>query len=586
MSAPNTGKDDKQQRRFEKAVGLVQSGQTREAENILKGVVKKIPQHVDAIFLLAEIARETRRYDLALRRYTEALKINPNLSEAWRNLGLIQFSIYADIPNAINAFTQALALNQNDPLTYLYMGTMSYQINQFDDAIELLKIGLQLAPSNAEMMSLLGVGQVRQRHFEDGKKNLMRALQIMPNNPRMLSNLLSVEAVLKLTEAERQTMADALNQHRQSPELKNEIALYEATKFFDQGNLERAEKALEVIENDQSHEAARKYYFLGNLAREKKDYDSSFDHYEKANSLIRKTPQAQKYRLDAVNGWIENVIKSTNDQLAESIKKIADWNTECPYPEPVFLVGFPRSGTTLTGRILDQHPEIHVADEHSAIQQSKIHLAQQHQIRLPEDIDKTTPEHMRYLHALYNEKQLGEPAKNKSGLFIDKTPLGEIDASVAQSLFPKAKFLYISRHPVDAVLSGFMQFFNLNAAMIHFLDIKTTAELYVKTYDAWKTQKTTLPLNYYEFKYEDLVADFDNEVGKILDFLGLEWDDAVREFYKDRADGPATLTPSRKQVSKKLYSGSKNRWKHYEKHLQPAIEILEPVIKELGYSLD
>ena len=172
-------------------------------------------------------------------------------------------------------------------------------------------------------------------------------------------------------------------------------------------------------------------------------------------------------------------------------------------------------------------------------------------------------------------------------IFCDKFPLNLVHIGLIAALFPDAKLIYVQRHPADSVLSAFMQDFRPNAAMIHTYDVDDCARLYALVRAAYTAQEDVLKMDVHRVRYESLVTDFDAEVKACLEVLGLPWDDRVRDFSAQEGQGSTrTLTPSRKQVSKTLYTSAINRWKRYEKHMQTALKTLAPQIKALGYKVD
>lgn len=162
-------------------------------------------------------------------------------------------------------------------------------------------------------------------------------------------------------------------------------------------------------------------------------------------------------------------------------------------------------------------------------------------------------------------------------------PFNTFHVPLIRMIFPKAKFLYAIRHPLDAVLSSFMQYFALNSGTIHCLNLDTAAELYKTHHNLWNAAKRHLPIDYHEFRYENLVNDFDGTIGGILDFLGADREDNVREFYKQKSAEPTTLTPSRTQITGQLTSEPQDRWKKYEGYLDSTKNTLGEIIEELGY---
>lgn len=527
------------------------------------------------------------QFENAIALLKQSLSLDPNQPEAWRHIGYISIFGTVDFATAVEALAQSLTLDPVDAQTYYLMGYVSQQMNQIDDLIELFRIGLEYDPSHVEMLSFLGMGYLYKRKFDDAKMLVLQALSLKPDNIKVFLNALNIAEILPLDDFERAQITAAIKKVEKLPAFKENILLFEAKELFSEKQYDEAKKRLSKIKDNIEQLGAAKNFLLGDIARREGDHDSAHGFYAKANRMQKNATEGRRYKLETITNLIDDTLTLLDQNFSNDLETVIEQNKiERPYPDPVFLIGFPRSGTTLTGKILDTHPQLFTADEFSAIDQIKVHMQQQYGLDLPRDIPKLTSEHLAFMHNLYNLKQSGLPAAQQDHIFIDKMPLNTLHVPIIHALFPNARFIYVTRHPLDSVLSSFMQYFALNAAMYHFLDIETAAHLYKKTRELWLKEKEILPLKYHELRYENLVNNFDEEVGKMLEFIGVPWNDAVHEFYKERADGPTTLSPSRTQITGKLTSEPQGRWKKYRPHLEKAIEVLEPVITELGYDLD
>ena len=246
----------------------------------------------------------------------------------------------------------------------------------------------------------------------------------------------------------------------------------------------------------------------------------------------------------------------------------------------MFLVGFPRSGTTLLDQILDAHPGIHVLEEQPVL------LALRDRVQelpggYPDALGEISAKLRDELRALYQSRlqQAGAP---DGKLTVNKLPLNLIHIGLIHRIFPDARLILALRHPGDVVLSCFMQDFTLNNAMANFLALEDAARLYDEALRLWYACRERLPLQVHELRYEALVAGFDAEVAQLLQFLGLPWDDKVRDFAA-HARGRLIRTPSYEQVTGALHDRSIGRWRRYRAHMQPCAEILAPHIEALGY---
>ena len=264
---------------------------------------------------------------------------------------------------------------------------------------------------------------------------------------------------------------------------------------------------------------------------------------------------------------------------------VASWTPPLSFDEqktPVFLVGFPRSGTTLLGQILDSHPELDVLEEPETVE------------RIAEDIRDSESgfgwtianlEHADFIR-LRNHyfRQVERHLPRRTGkILVEKMPLNLINAGLIRRVFPSAKFVFLKRHPCDACLSCFMQGFTVNPAMSHFYDLDETTKFYVRVMELWKQYREVLKFPCHEMTYEGLLGDFEGETRRLLEFVGVDWNDSVREYHTHAAGRQDIITPSYRQVTQPIYTTAQNRWKRYEQHLEPYLERLQPFIEEFGY---
>ena len=243
-----------------------------------------------------------------------------------------------------------------------------------------------------------------------------------------------------------------------------------------------------------------------------------------------------------------------------------------------FLVGFPRSGTTLLDTFLMGHPQTFVLEELPLVEEpSRIvgDLA-----ALPEravsDLERARTAYLQEL-----ERHV---AANFQGLIIDKLPLNILAAPMLYCLFPDAPLVFAQRHPCDCVLSCFMQGFSLNDSTACFLDISTAAEYYDAVMRFWTRIKELLPLKIHTLIYEELVVDPESALRPLIGFLGLEWDSDLLDHRQTAKARISVATPSYNQVTQPLSRSATGRWRKYEKQLEPVLPILLPWAERLGYT--
>jgi hypothetical protein len=254
-------------------------------------------------------------------------------------------------------------------------------------------------------------------------------------------------------------------------------------------------------------------------------------------------------------------------------------------PSPLFLVGFPRSGTTLTEQALASLDQIVPSDEKPFLS----HLIRElpaflnRPFSYPEDLGKLNTEELVKLRTRYwtlVDSMIGMPGNGK--ILLDKLPLNIIDLGMVYRLFPDARVIVVIRDPRDCCLSCFMQPFKLNQSMVNFLSLEQSAKFYAVIMDLLAHYREALDLQFLEIRYEDLVADFETEARRLIDFSGEDWDDTVLRYF-EHARKRNVSTPSYSAVASPVYSRAIGRWQNYTQQMHPVLKILEPYINKFGY---
>jgi hypothetical protein len=254
-----------------------------------------------------------------------------------------------------------------------------------------------------------------------------------------------------------------------------------------------------------------------------------------------------------------------------------------PMPPPAFLIGFPRSGTTLLEQVLDSHPRIQSMDEKPAVAAMREHFLDL--VRTDgASLSTLTAEQSDALKATYLEAVDGFIDRRPGAMLIDKLPLNIVWTHLIQRVFPDARFIVAVRHPLDVCLSCFMQDFAMNRAMTGFLTLKGAALTYAAVMELWRAQRARPSLNHHAVRYEDLVDDLPRQMASTLNFLDIPWNDSVLDHMTHVKAKDIINTPSYHQVSRPLYADSKFRWRRYERYLGEIKPILAPFIEEFGYS--
>lgn len=308
-------------------------------------------------------------------------------------------------------------------------------------------------------------------------------------------------------------------------------------------------------------------------------YDEAFAAFTRANqqqyaqnagTLAQDQGPLSLQAVERLTAFVESVDLST-------------WRPAPPSsePAPVFLVGFPRSGTTLLDQILASHPKITTLEEHDTLVDSAMAL-----VKSEGDFDfwaTISDVDLEQLRTFYwQQVQTGLLGQRMKDVFVDKMPLNAVLLPVIYRLFPDAKIVFAVRDPRDTVLSCYQQRFGMNVAMFQLLRLDTAARYYDAVMKLVRVAQARLPLSVHEVRYEAVVSDFDATVGGVLDFLGVAWDDAVHN-YAETAKTRVIGTPSASQVVQPLYATAQGKWRNYRSFLEPVLPTLEPWVRSFGY---
>jgi hypothetical protein len=252
----------------------------------------------------------------------------------------------------------------------------------------------------------------------------------------------------------------------------------------------------------------------------------------------------------------------------------------------VFLLGFLRSGTTLTEQVLDAHSHIIATDESSVIFETSLQLEYISGITNNQAtaLRSLTLEQIGHLRRFYWQRMQAEYGPQvMSKLLIDKNALNTIELGLIGVIFPNAKILFALRDPRDVCLSCYMQAFSPSPATINLLTWNGIARQYGAVMDYWLQLRPWLQPRVLQLRYEDTVLEFEQSFRDVFDFLGVPWSSEVTRFH-ERLKGHYISTPSFSAVSQPIYTSALQRWKNYQSHLNDVLPHLQKFIDEFGYS--
>ncbi len=346
-----------------------------------------------------------------------------------------------------------------------------------------------------------------------------------------------------------------------------------------QGRLERALTRLRSLPEEIAGETGRETveFELGTLLDRLGDPASAYRHFQRANDLA-----AERAGPGAADPTSFLAILSGYEAALQAPWP-SRWLPLDDAPAPlVFMVGFPRSGTTLLDQILDAHPRIRVIEEQPVLAGLGSEFARQPATVAERIAAMEEPEAER-LRADLAARAARWGERGGGAVVVDKMPLNTVYLPLALRLFPRAKVILSVRHPCDCCLSCFMQPIRLNPAMASFTSIDGATALYVRVMAIWQRVAAELTPDCVQVRYEDLIGDVEGTARRVLEFLELEWDEAVLDHTGHARTRGVIRTPSFRQVSEPIYTRSRGRWESYRPQMEPYLERLRPFIDGFGY---
>ena len=507
------------------------SGRSENAEDIIRAILKKDPNHVEAARMLAEIAYENEKYGDAEIFLLRVVKNAPNYSRAWLDLIKAQ-----------------------------------RELKKFDEALKsankLLKLGPDLAESHMVKASVEGESGMH----EESIKTYKRALKIAPNKVGAMHSMAHHLKTLGRQDKAIEAYRKAISVKPDYTEAYWSMANLKTFNFEDEEI-----KAMEDLLNDPDlPDAGRVHLFnaLGLEYESRKDFNKAFEKMSSCNAIRRK---AESYDPVEFETMIDKIIEI---MTAETL-------TQNPVEEsgvtPIFIVGLPRSGSTLIEQILASHSlaeGTHELHEMSMAMQSTRDKAN-FKKRFPEALEFFKDEHWNLLGKTYLESTI--KYRTDKPYFIDKNPNNFTFVGPIKLAIPNAKIINAKRHPLDSCYGSFKQLFASGQPFSY--DLMELGEYYMEYQRIMDYWHEVCPGFVLDVNYEEVVSDLDSQVKRILEFCDLPFEEGCLRFYETKR---AVKTASSEQVRKPIYSSSVNLWRNYEDNLADLIEILEPLLSQLS----
>jgi len=548
-----------------------QARQSDVAEKLYRHVLEMSPKDSDAANLLGLLYIEEQRFPEARNVIQRAIAIQPNNSQSHYNIGIAAKGC-GDPVAAIGHFQESTRLIPGNIEAWVALGNMQKLEHRFSDAAESYRRALAIDSSHhaaktglSDTLNDAGVEASNKDRYEEALQLYREALEANTSNAKaalnlgmLLEQLGDGESAAEAFKTSIDAKPDFADSHFQLAHLKHHASSLGDVK---------AMETLFASDAQSDKSKALLAYGLGKAWEKLGDYGQEFTWLMKAHDLMAKL---EAYEPGTVVAQFSSLKQIFSKDLIEQVD--GDNGSKL-----AFIVGMPRSGTSLTEQILASHGSVFGAGEqmtaNNAISRlQKEYGAGSYPNRLRELADNNIDAIASNLTELLTSQSSGE------SLIIDTTPSNFIHIGLLAVLFPRARFIHCTRNPLDTCLSIYQH--PLSEAHAYSHNLKNLAGYFVHYRHLMDHWQSILPGRIYEHVYEQVVDDFETSVRSLLDYCGLPFDQACLEFHKTRR---VIKTPSASQVRQPIYSSSIGRWKRYSEQLAPLKEELQ---EGLGVSLD
>lgn len=507
--------------KINQAVEAFKSGRILEAEDLTKKLISSNPKVVFLYNLMGIILYEQKEVEKAIEFYKKGIIIDPSYAEIYNNLGLLYANNNLDNNKAENYYKKSISLNYKNPEAHNNLGSLYKSLDKHEEAISCYKEAVIVDQKFFYAYHNLGNIYTTLGNFEEAKKHFKTAIKI---NPYYTNSHRTLSRIIKYSE--------------------------------DDEHLHTMEKINKEINDIDVVNKTNITFALGKAYEDIKNFDKSFKFYNKANNLYKdKVNFSIKYEIEKFKK-----IKDTFDK--NTFNKYADCGNSDS--KSIFILGMPRSGTTLVEQILSNHPDVFGGDECEFIENILIknfgekidNIKLYFNELISFDIKKFNEMGLEYL------EKMKTISKNKKR-HTDKMPENFLWIGFIKLILPNAKILHCYRNPKDNCLSIYKNHFP-GGKINYSYDLANVVEYYNLYSDLLKYWNNLLPNFIFDVKYEDLVLNPEKEIKNLLNFCEIDWNNNCLNFHNNKR---IVKTASDVQARSKIFNSSVNSWENYKNYL-------------------
>jgi len=510
---------------------LISQGKLVKAEKLCKAFMQKNPRHIEGMRLLADIGVRLGVLEDAEFLLESAVEFSPKSTKARMD------------------YIQVLRKQQ-----------------KYHEALSHAKILIQQDPKNPQFQSVFAVESMQSGDYDIALATFDSILEILPEEPVTLTSRGNALKTQGNKEQAIDSYRRAIKKHPAHGEAYYSLANLKLFSFTD--------KEIQAMESQEHNPGisymARIYldFALGKAYEDRGDYNKAFSYYESGNSFKR---SQSRYKSEDMTVEFHTQMDVFSESFVE-----ANRGSGTKAADPIFIVGLPRSGSTLLEQILASHSQVdgtmelpNILSLAQKLRRGEVLSGTSHYPSVLKTMDSDTLEG-------FGETYIDDTRvhRGKAPFFIDKMPNNFRHIGLISLILPNAKIIDARRHPMGCCFSAFKQLFHEGQEFSYGLDeVGTYYKDYVELMDHWDK---VLPGKVLRVQYEDVVADLDTQVRRILDYCGLDFEDSCISFHETER---SVRTPSSEQVRQPIYQSGVDQWKNFEANLEPLKNALGPVLK-------
>ena len=507
-----------------KGVRHLHASRYRKAEDAFKKVLMEDENNIDALRFMGILAFKSGNHDIAEAVLTKALKLDPTYSLVWANLAQV-FSVTGQLDKAKKSFKNILNMDPKNGLIWAEYGTV------------LTKLA----------------------NYREGRDAYLKALEFKPNSPRVHLSLGHVYKTMGEINASINSYKNTIIQNNLSGEAYWSLANLK-TYSFSENEIKDMEKTLKGDMSD--IERSQMHFALGKAYEVQKDFDRSFRNYYKGNTVKK---GLIKYSSDDTSDNTRRILDFFSNENINNLSKSSTNN-----PDPIFVLGMPRSGSTLVDQIISSHSKVDGTQELPNIIKIAAELNNHKQNSYPEVLKELDDLKISKLGKDYISETTW--ARDNAPFFIDKMPNNFIHIGLIKTILPNAKIIDTRRDPMDTCFSCFKQFFARGQLFTYSMeDLGNYYADYIRAMNHWHK---VYGKDIFTIHYDDVINKTEETIRELIDYCNLPFEQECLEFYKSSRP---VKTPSAEQVRQPIYKSGLNYWKNYEKHLLPLKKIIDEI---------